>query len=637
MRLTAFRVRKFRNIIDSGHITVDENVTCLVGMNESGKTAILSALHRLNPVEGGAFDEQQDYPRWLLSRDRREETINAVEPISASFALEDDDVAALTAVLGDGVVAADADVKVSRRYNSETMLWTVPHDKARAVRNLVDRSDVRKKTAERFKGVKDLDGIEAVCAELVDDGSDSQAEKTGEEVAAIRSELKKLDGATARGVAVNTLKPRLPQFFYFSDYSRLDGRIDITALAEADTEIGSSPSQTARALLRLARTTPAALNDDDYEDRKAELEAVGNELTAEVFKYWKQNENLVVQFDIDRTIEQTQPNRHTITRTSLDIRVQDRRHMFTNNFSQRSAGFRWFFSFLAAFTEFEGRKEPVVVLLDEPGLTLHARAQGDLIRFINERLATVAQVMYSTHSPFMVETDRIDRTRIVEDGGPETGATVTQEVLTVGESSLFPLQAALGYDIAQHLFIGDANLLVEGSSDFVFLDTLSRLLRDRDRTGLDPRWQILTAGGASNIPAFVALMGRNLEVTVLIDSGVEGADRLEKAVSAARLQQRRIVQVNEFTERKQADIEDLFEVDDYLKLFNEAFGTALSAGDLGYGDRIVKRLTDVRGGYSHHKPADVLLRSPEVRDRLSEETLARFEKIFDRINSTLAG
>lgn len=62
MQLTRFRVRKFRNIIDSGEVRVDENVTCLVGMNESGKTAVLSALHRLNPVDDVSFDEQALLP-----------------------------------------------------------------------------------------------------------------------------------------------------------------------------------------------------------------------------------------------------------------------------------------------------------------------------------------------------------------------------------------------------------------------------------------------------------------------------------------------------------------------------------------------------------------------------------------------
>jgi recombinational DNA repair ATPase RecF len=71
VRLERFRVRKFRNVLDSGDITVKPDVTCLVGMNEAGKTAILAALHRLNPVGSEGFHEQRDYPRWLLSKDRK--------------------------------------------------------------------------------------------------------------------------------------------------------------------------------------------------------------------------------------------------------------------------------------------------------------------------------------------------------------------------------------------------------------------------------------------------------------------------------------------------------------------------------------------------------------------------------------
>ena len=518
MQLSKFRVRKFRNIIDSGEIKVDESVTCLVGMNESGKTAVLSALHRLNPVDDASFDEQRDYPRWLLSRDRREGTIGDVVPIEATFTLDDADLAVLEDALGPGVVTG-SEITVSRRYNSDSMTWNVPRATRRAVENLLDRASIRKKTVDHFKDVKDIDGIEAVCARLAGDETDAQAKKTAEEVASIRAELGKLDGGTAWRVAVNLLRARLPKLFYFSDYSSLEGRIDVAALAAGDGQIGSSADQTARALLRLASTTPEALTEDDYEDRKAELEAVGHELTSQVFEYWKQNTNLRVQFDIDRIIEQVQPTHHVIKKTYLDIRVEDTRHAFTNNFGQRSSGFRWFFSFLAAFTEFEGRNEPVVVLLDEPGLTLHARAQGDLLRFINERLASAVQVLYTTHSPFLVETDKIDRVRIVEDGGPQTGATVTQEALTVGESSIFPLQAALGYDIAQHLFIGQTNLLVEGPSDFVYLDAVSRLLREAGRTALDEHWRVLPTGGAANIPAFVALMGQSLDVTVLMTRG----------------------------------------------------------------------------------------------------------------------
>lgn len=605
-------------------------------MNESGKTAILSAIHQLNPVGEADFNEQQDYPRWLLSKDRRADVVKNAVPIEATFSLDESDVRVVEDALGTRVFTGD-ELTVSRKYGSAETFWAFQHDSKQAVANLLERAGVRKKTADRLRNVDDFSAIETVCDELESDQSDGQLERTTAEVVRIRQEITRLPGTTVREVAVNVLKGRLPRFFYFSDYSQLDGRIDITALARVDDEVGSSSGQTARALLRLAETTPEALAKDDYEDRKAELEAVGHELTREVFKYWKQNENLRVQFDVDRQIEEMSgdPRKLEIRKTYLDIRVEDTRHAFTNNFSQRSSGFRWFFSFLAAFTEFEARKEPVVVLLDEPGMTLHGRAQGDFLQFINERLATAAQVVYTTHSPFMVETDKIGRVRIVEDGGPDTGATVTQEALEVREGSLFPLQAALGYDIAQHLFIGATNLLVEGPSDFVFLDTLSRWLADQGRTGLDARWRVLPTGGASNIPAFVALMGQNLDVTVLVDSGTEGADRLEQAVDAVRLKRNRIVQVSEVTGRRHSDIEDLFEVEDYLAFFNMAFETAFNAGHLGHGDRIVKRMADLHQPFSHHAPADAMLRHPELLDELSEGTLANFEKLFERINGTL--
>lgn len=631
---------KFRNILDSGAIHADENVTCLVGMNEAGKTAILSALHRLNPVGDAIFDEQQDYPRWLLSKDRRADIIKDAIPISATFSVEEADRRLVEDTLGEGVLTSEQ-VTISRRYNSTNTAWAVESDSRKAVENLLDRADIRAMTKAHFKDVSDLDDVEEICASLASDDGDTQVERTAEEVVRLRRELASLSDeknpTTTHRVITRILMPRLPKFFYFSDYSQLNGRIDVSELAQANTEVGASADQTARALLRLAGTTPGALSEEDYEDRKAELEAVGHELTSEVFEYWKQNENLRVQFDIDRQIEAdpNQPQRYQVKKTYLDIRVEDVRHAFTNNFSQRSSGFRWFFSFLAAFTEFETRNEPVVVLLDEPGMTLHGRAQADFLRFINERLAKAAQVVYTTHSPFMVETNKIGRVRIVEDGGPDKGATVTQEALEVREGSLFPLQAALGYDIAQHLFIGSTNLLVEGPSDFVYLDALSRKLKDLDRTGLDEKWRVLPTGGAANIPAFVSLMGQNLDVTVLVDSGTEGADRLNKAVDAARLNQDRIIQVSEFTGNTHSDIEDMFEISDYLRLFNEAFSTLFSEAELGHGDRIVKRLEKAHKPFSHHAPADALLRNPDLLDELDEKTLDNFESLFERINSTI--
>lgn len=634
MRLKTFRVRKFRNIIDSGEIQVDDLVTCLVGMNESGKTTVLSALHRLNPIDGLNFEVQRDYPRWLLIKDRRDGQIDDTVVIEAKFLLDDADKAAVNDVLGEGAVSAN-EVLLKRKYGSGSPLWVFDFSAAKGVQNVIESAAVRKRTAALFKDVQDLPGIEPVCAALLADAEDTQGEVTADEVARLRANVAALPADNIGRVVLSILEPRLPRFFYFAEYSLLKGRINVEQLNETAQETASSPDQTARSLLALADTTPGALSEDDYEDRKAELEAVGHDLTSQVFEYWKQNPHLRVQFDIDRQIE-TDINQHPrVVRTYLDIRVEDTRHAFTNNFDQRSSGFRWFFSFLAAFTEFEARNDNFVVLLDEPGLTLHGRAQADFLRFINERLATAVQVIYTTHSPFMIETNHLDRVRIVEDGGPKTGATVTQEALEVGDNSLFPLQAALGYDVAQHLFIGETNLLVEGPSDLIYLDALSRKLGDNGNESLDGKWRILPAGGASNIPAFVSLMGQALDVTVLIDSGTEGAGRLESAIQAGRLDRQRLVSIAEITGKTHSDIEDLFNVEDYLTLYNVAFGKSVKAEELGHGDRVVKRLSDLNEPFDHYKPADALLRNPDLLDKLSDQTLTAFGRLITRINSTI--
>src|SRR5690606_28848244 len=114
------------------------------------------------------------------------------------------------------------------------------------------------------------------------------------------------------------------------------------------------------------------------------------------------------------------------------------------------------------------------------------------------------------------------------------------------------------YDLTQNLFIGERNLLVEGPSDLAFLDLISRRLRDLGREGVDERWRILPAGGSSNVPAFVSLLGRKVSVTVLLDSGTEGGGKVEAAMNANKIDSERIVLVSSVLEQKHADIEDLF-------------------------------------------------------------------------------
>ncbi|EQD75257.1 hypothetical protein B1B_02218, partial [mine drainage metagenome] len=71
MNIISFRVRKFRNVVDSGEIGVDPAVTCFVGKNEAGKSGLLEALYLSNPAYGEKFDANEQYPRWLAVKDRK--------------------------------------------------------------------------------------------------------------------------------------------------------------------------------------------------------------------------------------------------------------------------------------------------------------------------------------------------------------------------------------------------------------------------------------------------------------------------------------------------------------------------------------------------------------------------------------
>ena len=182
----------------------------------------------------------------------------------------------------------------------------------------------------------------------------------------------------------------------------------------------------------------------------------------------------------------------------------------------RSRGFVWFFSFLAWFDQQQRKNEPLILLLDEPGLYLHGRAQGDLLDYIEKELKGNHQVIYTTHSPFMVDVKKFERIRIVQDKSMDTdeelpqdqdGTKVITEIFEATDDSLFPLQGALGYNLSQTLFVGPNCLVVEGVSDLLYIQTISSLLENQNKEKLNEKWTITPVGGADKIPTFVALLG----------------------------------------------------------------------------------------------------------------------------------
>lgn len=631
MKLSSFQVKKFRNIVDSKVINIDSLVTCLVGKNEAGKSALIEALYLFNPAYDDEFNVDEQYPRWLVVQDRKAKKLEDETPITVTLELEPEDKLVVSDVLGEGVLKGDK-ITVAKKYGGGTV-WTLEWNEKNAVNNLIKR--LPKTIASNLRSANTIEHLQELLndleAELDADSEPSIAEfKESKE---LLSDIGLVDLGVWQ-LIVNLLKARLPRFFKFTNYSNLPGRIDFREIANSnDDGPARSDLQTARALLKLAGTDIEQLGKDDYELRKGELEAVQIDLTKQVFEYWKQNPDLEVLIDVDKETVTKSKNKTAVARF-LDIRLRDKRTGYSNNFSQRSSGFQWFFSFLAAFSEFEEKDSPIV-LLDEPALTLHGKAQADFLRFINERIAPSSPVIYTTHSPFMVEPDKLKRVRVVEDHGPPTGATSSDEVLASDPDSLFPLQAALGYDIAQNLFVGPHNLVVEGTSDYIYLTLMSEICSEAGRMNLDSRWKILPAGGATNIPTFVSLVGPHLDITVLADSDTKGMQRVTNMIEQKLLDGHRLIMASDATESNQADTEDLFSGGDYLKLYNKTFGTKIKVSDLPKGNRIVKRIEAKIGkSFNHGKVAETFLRN-YLHYKFTDTTLERFENIIKAINSTI--
>jgi len=627
MKLVRARVQNFKSIDDSGWVDLNE-VTCLVGKNESGKTAWVQALAKLNPIAGqpSRFDFELEYPRKHLQRYKRTHEDDPAVVVTGQFELTDDEVAAIEETFGAGALRGRT-VTLAKSYSNSTT-WSIPRDEAAIIKHLVAGAELPAATARELAALTRVYELRQRLTALGDDPP--QAAELLEVISGWR-------GSSVANAIADALRPGMPHFFYFDDYSVMRGRIAIGALkARRDNGELDEADHTFLALLNLVGEDLEEFETLANQERLiASLEAASNTISDELFEFWSQNRNLKVEFRLNgpdpdaRDPELRESN-------NLMVRIRNERHRVSVIFDERSRGFVWFFSFLAYFSELEQASDQnVVLLLDEPGLSLHAAAQGDFLRFIEERLAPQYQVVYTTHSPFMVDPVHLDRVRTVEDTD-EHGTRVSSDVLTTTRETVFPLQAALGYQLAQTLFVGADNLLVEGPADYLYLRVMSEHLVRLGRSGLDERWVIVPVGGLQNVPTFIALLHNQLNVSVMVDGSQGGLQRIQNMVDRGLLDASKLLPITDITGTRSADIEDLFDERFFLDLLRASGAASVSKTKLGKGDRIVKQVEAALGGtFDHHRPARYLLEHPELLADLDEATLDRWERLIAEINRRL--
>jgi hypothetical protein len=656
MLLKTAHIRMFKSIEDSSSVPIDASVTVLVGQNESGKTAFLQSLHKALPIEkdGVSYDVVQDYPRRQLTSYQRTHGESPATVAELTYNLEENEIKAINRELNFNLLE-NLSFTVTYKYNNTySISISIPENDY--VYHIISKATLSAETRQAVGTIKTLrDLIRAL------DSRDLNGEET-----AFRDNLKATftDAPTWQALLSLYLWRKYltswrPRFLYFDDYYLLPGKVNLTQLQQRVSN--NSLREEDKTVLSLLSLAGIDLEDltitSGYEEVKANLEGISNTITDTVFKYWTQNRDLDVQIDIRPDPKDEAPFN---SGNNLYIRIHNRKHRVTVPFSQRSKGFIWFFSFLVWFGNIKdqlGTNSNLVLLLDEPGLSLHALGQADLLRYIDE-LAEKHQLIYTTHSPFMVHSDRLHQVRTVQDRSGE-GTKVTENVSGSDPKTLFPLQAALGYTIAQNLFISKRNLLVEGPADLIYLRYFSSVLDTLGRPGLRDDIIVVPVGGLDKLATFVALLrGNELEIAVLHDYANRPDARLESLVRERLIQQRQVLNYGMFRSQSSAqassaiipssDVEDLMTPALYLRLFNAAYkkqlGTAvIKESDLPPGDRIVLRLEQylqangiqVRpsGGFNHYLIANHLASHPIDPSRVDKDTLARFERMFQTVNS----
>src|SRR6266568_3528748 len=446
MKLAKARVTNYRNIIDSNEIEIGAT-TCLVGKNEAGKTAFLKALEGLRSTDGTftEYGKVENYPRRYFGDYEQRHAGQEGAVAATVWEMSPEDIAAIEAVLDDGVVTGKF-VSISKTYEQKVTTWSVPIDGEKVLVHLVRRFGLTKEEKAGLGGAKSTSAAAKALEALPD-----KTEHHNQLLAAI----KQFRDNNANLAAIDILSKRTPQFLYFSHYDRMSGEISINQLtADKNTPQGIKiGDQVFLDFLEYAGTRLEELADAKrFEELNARCEAAANRITDQIFEYWTQNDELQIQVLLTEGKPEDNPpfNTGPIARA----RVENNLHKVTVPFSERSAGFIWFFSFLVKFAQVQKTESELVLLLDEPGLTLHGKAQADLLRYFREKLAPDHQVIYTTHSPFMVPPDQLLSVRIVEDRvtSPRPGVwhsdgtKVREDVLATERDTLFPLQGALGYE-----------------------------------------------------------------------------------------------------------------------------------------------------------------------------------------------
>ncbi|TPN35189.1 AAA family ATPase [Mesorhizobium sp. B1-1-6] len=608
MKLIKYKVTNFRSVVDSGWVDT-EQVTALIGVNESGKTNLLLPLWKLNPAREGELKPTSDYPKGNYAAVRANP--GNFRFVAAEFDVSEH-VGKLSEMTSVGGEYLDV-VEVSRYFDGRHEIAFPKHKPqteamSEEIRKAIDEakneitaiSPLAKESSLKPEMLKSLEeAIETVKSQEkwsstgiagVADRLKTVIPETPAPTSSIVPRFQQLLDAlkikrgrlTAPGPSeVAEVKEfilsKLPRFVYYSNYGNLDSEIYLPHVVQnlKREDLGAREAAKARTLrvlfsfvtlhpeeileLGLDFKDPQGRQPDPSEiaeiatkkrDRTILLNSAGTDLTKRFREWWKQG-NYTFEFQADGD--------------HFRIWVSDSKRPEKVELEDRSSGLQWFLSFYLIFLVESSRDHrDAILLLDEPGLSLHPLAQRDLSAFF-ENLSGTNQIVYTTHSPFLVDADSLDRARKVYVG--EDGSTKASADLRRGNDdprkngATYAIYSALNMNVAESILLGCHPVIVEGPSDQHYLATIKAMLIGGKK--ISPKRELVfpPSHGAKNAKVVASILtGRDEILPVMIFDGDDAGRKMARDMENGLYQnaKKRVLSTDKYVGFANSEIEDLF-------------------------------------------------------------------------------
>jgi hypothetical protein len=671
MKLIKARVQNYRSIIDTGEFEIEDLKTIMVGPNEAGKTVILRALQQLNrPEDISGFDVLRDYPRSKYSDIKRGTVLpKDVTVVTGYFKLDDEDKTLVPVEFKDCVYKLYRNIDNKRYHTLENAppkvyFKDIKNDFLRMVSHMdkqfagSEPAEGTKKPSEVYhelvngwsdykslsdESSKKLKSFLEQNLEFIEEGSEKEESRNSKLLEQIQFNEK-------HDAVLKILDKRTPIFILFNNYFKVKPSIHLEHLAQRteksllDDEYFDYGNL---CLLKLLGFTPRELADlggakspnindaealqeykDKLDSRSYQLNAASVQLTNEIRTVWMPNPNRPEADKLKVTADGQYLK--VVVEDDLGVDIE---------LDQRSEGFQWLVSFFVVFfAEAMDKHKNAILLLDEPGLSLHGLKQRDFRETIS-RLAKKNQTIYSTHSPFLVGPDELDLVRVVELRDRSIGTKVHTTISSSDPAGLLPLQEALGYDLAQSLFSQQKNLVLEGITDYWYLDATAALLRSANIVDLNDKIALVFANSAGKVVYYATILhAHNLKVAALLDSDAAGDQAAQQENLVHALGNKNIIRTKDYcSDVTQAEIEDLLR-ETLVAIVKSEYGVDTSSIVSTQQNRpIIDIFSKEVASFSKYKLAKAFVRwtrEHEAKD-LSDKERAQWTNLIQNVNKVL--